>query len=51
MRNINDKIKTEDISVRFGVVCYRDHPPEETTYLLRIQDLTTDEKAMSFVGK
>jgi hypothetical protein len=27
VRNIKEKSQSEDISVRFGFVCYRDHPP------------------------
>lgn len=36
VKNISEKSKGEDISVRFGVVCYRDHPPEEPTYVYKV---------------
>ena len=33
----------------FGVVAYRDHPPEETTYITMIHNLDSAEKALEFV--
>ncbi len=32
--------RTEDITIRFGVVSYRDHPPQDYTYVTRVFDFT-----------
>jgi hypothetical protein len=33
---IKEKSKEHDISVRFGFVAYRDHPPQEDTYVTKV---------------
>ena len=40
--DIVDKIvsKTEGLSIRFGIVSYRDHPPQDRTYVTRVYDFT-----------
>lgn len=35
----------------FGVVAYRDHPPEDRTYVTKIHDINSAEKALDFVKK
>lgn len=40
--DIVDKLsaRTEGLVIRFGVVSYRDHPPQDKTYVTRVFDLT-----------
>ncbi|MEE8182250.1 MAG: VWA domain-containing protein, partial [Candidatus Thorarchaeota archaeon] len=40
--DIVDKIvaRTEDLTIRFGIVSYRDHPPQDCTYVTRVFDFT-----------
>lgn len=37
------------IDIKYGFVCYRDHPPEETSYLYRISDLNSPLKTIQFI--
>ncbi|EAR97344.1 hypothetical protein TTHERM_00338250 (macronuclear) [Tetrahymena thermophila SB210] len=37
------------IDIKYGFVCYRDHPPEESSYLYRISNLTTPLKTIQFI--
>lgn len=32
------------IDVKYGFVCYRDHPPEEDSYVVKVLDLTSPLK-------
>jgi hypothetical protein len=36
--------QTEDLTIRFAIVSYRDHPPQDKTYVTRIFDFTEDIK-------
>ncbi|MHA1960949.1 MAG: vWA domain-containing protein [Candidatus Thorarchaeota archaeon] len=36
--------RTEDLRIRFGLVSYRDHPPQDTTYVTKVFDFTFDLK-------
>ena len=42
VKQLNETItkETSAQSVRFGFVAYRDHPPEESTYVIKIKPLT-----------
>ncbi|MFW9908085.1 MAG: VWA domain-containing protein [Candidatus Thorarchaeota archaeon] len=44
--DIVDKVvsKTEGLSIRFGIVSYRDHPPQDRTYVTRVFDFTSKIK-------
>ena len=44
--DIVDKVvsKTEGLSIRFGIVSYRDHPPQDRTYVTRVFDFSTKIK-------
>ncbi|MBD3406400.1 MAG: VWA domain-containing protein [Candidatus Lokiarchaeota archaeon] len=44
--DIVDKIvrKTEDLEFRFGIVSYRDHPPQDRSYVTKVFDFTDDIK-------
>lgn len=46
---VKELSKGESVSVRFGVVAYRDHPPQETTYLTKVLDLSKDNEALDFL--
>lgn len=47
IRAIVDGIKEkEGVDVRFGLVCYRDHPPQEATYVTQVFPFTADVAQM-----
>ncbi|CAD8154758.1 unnamed protein product [Paramecium octaurelia] len=49
IKNIKVKAQNEDISVKFGFVCYRDHPPQDYTYVTKIQGLCGEEEILDFI--
>ncbi|CAD8091608.1 unnamed protein product [Paramecium sonneborni] len=51
IKNIKNKAQNEDISVKFGFVCYRDHPPQDTSYVTKIQDLCGEEEIIKFIDQ
>lgn len=55
-KNINkiadEIIKSEKCHLRIGLVNYRDHPPQDLTYVTEVNDLTDDIKsAKDFISK
>lgn len=42
-------MKGDSIDVRFGFVCYRDHPPEESSYLIQVSDLNSCANTLEFI--
>jgi len=36
--------RTKDLEIRFGVVSYRDHPPQDKSYVTRVFDFTDNVK-------
>ncbi len=44
--DIVDKVvtRTKDLRIRFGIVSYRDHPPQDRTYVTRVFDFTDQMK-------
>ncbi|MFX1415647.1 MAG: VWA domain-containing protein [Promethearchaeota archaeon] len=38
--------RTKGLSIRFGIVSYRDHPPQDRTYVTRIFDFTSNIKTV-----
>ena len=36
--------RTEDLEIRFGVVSYRDHPPQDRSYVTKVFDFTNNIK-------
>jgi Mg-chelatase subunit ChlD len=40
-------IQSESADVRFGLVAYRDHPPQESTYVTQVFDFVTNTTAMT----
>jgi hypothetical protein len=51
MRRIYEKCKPEEVSTRFGFVAYRDHPPQDSTYVTKMFNLDTFEKTLKFIKK
>ncbi|KAL4473139.1 hypothetical protein ABPG72_007369 [Tetrahymena utriculariae] len=49
VEQVKEKSKGESVSVRFGIVAYRDHPPQETTYLTKTQDLCPAEEVLDYI--
>lgn len=49
MKKIVDKTSGEGISVKFGFVAYRDHPPQDNSYLTCSYDLTSEEEILEFI--
>ncbi|CAD8063564.1 unnamed protein product [Paramecium primaurelia] len=51
IKNIKNKAQNEDISVKFGFVCYRDHPPQDVSYITKIQDLCGEDEIIKFIDQ
>ena len=49
INNIENKVQTEGLTLRFAVVSYRDHPPQETTYVTQALDFTDGHEASEYV--
>ncbi|EAS04311.1 von willebrand factor type A domain protein (macronuclear) [Tetrahymena thermophila SB210] len=49
IKNILDKTQGEGISVKFGFVAYRDHPPQDNSYLTCSYDLTSEDEIKQFI--
>lgn len=39
------------MDVKFGFVCYRDHPPQANTYVTKMKDLCTEKEIIKFILK
>lgn len=39
---VNDLVSTEQADVRFALISYRDHPPQETSYVVNTSEFTND---------
>src|ERR1700679_1340134 len=42
---VSELSKQANIKMRFGLVGFRDHPPEETSFVYHCVDFTSDSKA------
>jgi hypothetical protein len=42
IKKIENKVKTEGITLRFAVVTYRDHPPQDSSYVTQYLDFTNE---------
>ena len=51
INNIGNKVQTEGLSLRFAVVSYRDHPPQESSYVTQALDFTDGHEASQYVEK
>lgn len=49
--NIEKKVQTEGLTLRFAIVSYRDHPPQDSTYVTQILDFTDGHSAGEYVNK
>lgn len=43
---IQEIVTCEKVDVRFALVCYRDHPPQDTSYVTRVFDFTSSLSKM-----
>ncbi|CAK91411.1 unnamed protein product (macronuclear) [Paramecium tetraurelia] len=51
VERIKQQSKNEQVSVRFGLVCYRDHPPQELTYVTELHDLCSNREILKAIQK
>ncbi len=51
IHNIENKVQTEGLTLRFAVVSYRDHPPQDSSYVTRALDFTDGHEAGEYVKK
>ena len=51
IKKIESKVATEGITLRFAIVTYRDHPPQQSSYVTMIKDFTDAQEAIEYVNK
>lgn len=51
INNVENKVRTEGLTLRFAVVSYRDHAPQESTYVTQALDFTDGHDAGEYVKK
>lgn len=44
------RCKADEMLLKFGIVAYRDHPPQEKSFVTKIQDFTTYQSASAFLN-
>lgn len=49
MHNIESKVSTEGLQLRFAIVSYRDHPPQDSSYVTKIKDFTDNFEAITYL--
>jgi hypothetical protein len=42
-------VSTEGLQLRFAIVSYRDHPPQESTYVTKHLDFTDQYEAIEYL--
>ena len=42
-------MRTEGLNLRFAIVTYRDHPPQDSTYVTKVFDFTDNFEAVNYV--
>ncbi len=47
--NIESKVSTEGLQLRFAIVSYRDHPPQDSSYVTQFLDFTDQFSAINYV--
>lgn len=47
--SLKQKVLVTNLQLRFGVVAYRDHAPQDNTYVTKINDFTNDINTIAFV--
>lgn len=51
IKKIENKVQTEGITLRFAVVTYRDHPPQDSSYVTQYKDFTDATEIIDYVNK
>lgn len=51
IKKIENKVRTEGITLRFAVVTYRDHPPQDSSYVTQYKDFTDANEIVEYVNK
>jgi hypothetical protein len=51
IKKIENKVRTEGVTLRFAVVTYRDHPPQDHTYVTQFKDFTDANECVAYVNK
>ena len=51
IEKIRNKVVGETIDVKFGFVCYRDHPPEDSSYVIKTKELCDQQEILDFIFK
>ena len=49
IHNIQEKVRTEGLQLRFAIVSYRDHPPQDDTYVTKINDFTDNYDTIEYL--
>lgn len=44
MGSIQEKVSVTNLQLRFAIVAYRDHPPQDETYVTNIKDFTNNSR-------
>lgn len=47
--NIEAKVRTEGLQLRFAIVSYRDHPPQDSSYVTQHLDFTDQYEATEYL--
>ncbi len=47
---VKDNLGVSNVDIKFGFVAYRDHPPEDSTYVTKMINLDEYEKVILFVN-
>lgn len=51
IEKIRNKVVGETIDVKFGFVCYRDHPPQDSSYVTKTKELCDQQEILDFIFK
>lgn len=51
IKRIKEKVGEEGVSLKFGFVAYRDHPPMDHTYVTKIKDLSDADDVIKFISE
>jgi len=51
IEKIKDKVKFETIDLKFGFVCYRDHPPQDSSYVIQSKNLCDEKEILEFINQ
>lgn len=50
IEKIQNKVKDEGIDLKFGFVAYRDHPPQESTYIINSKNLCEKQDILNYIN-